>query len=127
MSDPTRAVIVHDYHTAATFSADRFTPVPFGQSEHCRALLVCLEPGQFIPLHSPGVDITFVILEGEGTLVAGTQEAEVGPGALAFAAAGEARGLRARTRLIAVHIVAPPPTEADHTAVMAGLRRGSWR
>lgn len=119
--------IVVDYRTAASFSPERFTPVPFGQSERSRALLVCLEPGQFIPVHSPGVDIAFVILEGEGTLVAGTQEAEVGPGALAFAAAGEARGLRARTRLIAVHIVAPPPTEEDHTAVMVGLRRGSWR
>ena len=119
--------IVLDYKAVASFSKERFTPVPFGQSERSRALLVCLEPGQFIPLHSPGVDITFVILEGEGTLVAGTREAEVGPGALAFAAAGEARGLRARTRLIAVHVVAPPPTEEDHTAVMAGLRRGSWR
>ena len=119
--------IVLDYRTMASFSAERFTPVPFGQSEHSRALLVCLEPGQFIPIHSPGVDIAFAILEGEGTLVAGTSEAEVGPGALAFAAAGEARGLRARTRMIAVHVVAPPPTDADHTAVMAGLRKGSWR
>lgn len=119
--------IVTNYKTVASFSPERFTPVPFGQSERSRALLVCLEPGQFIPVHSPGVDITFVILEGEGTLVAGDREEEVGPGALAFAGAGEARGLRARTRLIAVHVVAPPPTEEDHTAVMAGLRRGSWR
>lgn len=119
--------IIRDHRTVASFSPERFTPVPFGQSERGRALLVCLEPGQFIPVHAPGVDITFVILEGEGTLVAGAEEAEVGPGALAFAAAGEARGLRARTRLVAVHVVAPPPTEEDHTAVMAGLRRGSWR
>ena len=119
--------VVINYKTVASFSPERFTPVPFGQSERSRALLVCLEPGQFIPVHSPGVDITFVILEGEGTLVVGDHEQVVGPGALAFAAAGEARGLRARTRLIAVHVVAPPPTEEDHTAVMAGLRRGSWR
>jgi quercetin dioxygenase-like cupin family protein len=79
--------VVLDYKTAASFSPEQFTPVPFGQSERSRALLVCLEPGQFIPIHSPGVDITFVILEGEGTLVAGDHETEVRPGALAFAAA----------------------------------------
>ena len=119
--------VVLDYKTAASFSPEQFTPVPFGQSERSRALLVCLEPGQFIPVHAPGVDIVFVILEGEGTLIAGDHEAIVGPGAIAFAAAGEARGLQARTRLVAVHVVSPPPTEADHASVMAGLARGSWR
>lgn len=121
------AKIVVRYDTLASFTPDRFHPIPFGQSERTRALLVCLEPGQFIPVHAPGVDIVFVVLEGEGTLVAGEGEAEVGPGAIAFAAAGEARGLRARTRLVAVHVVAPPPTDADHGAVMAGLARGTWR
>ena len=121
------ASIVARYNTLASFTPDRFHPIPFGQSERSRALLVCLEPGQFIPVHAPGVDIVFVILEGEGTLIAGDHEEIVGPGAIAFAAAGEARGLLARTRLIAVHVVSPPPTEADHAAVMAGLKRGAWR
>ena len=121
------ANIVARYDTLASFTPDRFHPIPFGQSERSRALLVCLEPGQFIPVHAPGVDIVFVILEGEGTLIAGDREAVVGPGTIAFAAAGEARGLLARTRLVAVHVVSPPPTEADHGAVMAGLARGSWR
>ena len=121
------ANIVARYDTLASFTPDRFHPIPFGQSERSRALLVCLEPGQFIPVHAPGVDIVFVILEGEGTLIAGDHEEQVGPGAIAFAAAGEARGLLARTRLIAVHVVSPPPTEADHTVVMAGLKRGAWR
>ena len=121
------ANIVARYGTLASFTPDRFQPIAFGQSERSRALLVCLEPGQFIPVHAPGVDIVFVILEGEGTLVAGDHEEQVGPGSIAFAAAGEARGLQARTRLVAVHVVSPPPTESDHTAVMAGLARGSWR
>ena len=121
------ANIVARYETLASFTPDRFHPIPFGQSERSRALLVCLEPGQFIPVHAPDVDIVFVILEGEGTLVAGAREELVGPGAIAFAAAGEARGLQARTRLVAVHVVSPPPTEGDHAAVMAGLERGSWR
>jgi len=41
------------YDTLASFTPDRFHPIPFGQSERSRALLVCLEPGQFIPVHAP--------------------------------------------------------------------------
>jgi len=26
-----------------------------------------------------------------------------------------------------LHIVAPPPTEADHAQVMTGLQRGDWK
>lgn len=102
-------------------------PVELGQTERVKAVLTCFEPDQFIPVHSPGVDMALVILEGEGTLVAGDQETEIGPGAIAIVPAGSARGVRARTRLIAVHLVAPPPTEADHTEVQAKLRQGSWR
>jgi quercetin dioxygenase-like cupin family protein len=59
--------------------------------------------------------------------VAGDQEAEVGPGAIVLVPAGSARGVKAKTRLVAVHLVSPPPTEADHTEVQAKLRQGSWR
>jgi quercetin dioxygenase-like cupin family protein len=115
------------YRTAAAFKPDRFNPVPIAQSERSRVLLVCLEPGQFIPVHRPGVDIAIVVLEGEGTLVAGEREETVGSGAIAFAPAGTARGLKATTRLIVLNVVTPPPTEADHAEVAAGLRRGQWR
>ena len=92
-----------------------------------RVLLVCCEPGQFIPVHRPGVDIVLLVLEGEGCLVAGEREEVITPGAVAFIAAGEARGIRADTRLVALHVVTPPPTDADHAEVVRGLRQGSWR
>lgn len=97
------------------------------ENERVKVILACFEPGQFIPVHRPGVDLTSVVLEGEGRLVAGEQEMEIAPGATFFVPAGEARGILARTRLVIMHIVTPPPTEADHVQVMAGLQRGSWR
>lgn len=119
--------VVLDAREAATFLADRFSPVPLGQTERVKVVLTCFEPGQFIPVHSPGVDMTLVILEGEGTIVAGEQEAEVRPGAIVVVPAGTARGVKATTRLIAVHLVSPPPTEDDHAEVHARLRQGTWR
>jgi quercetin dioxygenase-like cupin family protein len=119
--------IVHHYRDAARFQDGRFTPVELGQTERVKAVLTCFEPDQFIPVHSPGVDMTLVVLEGEGTVVAGDREVEVSAGAIIVVPADSARGVRARTRLVAVHLVAPPPTASDHTEVQAKLQQGSWR
>jgi quercetin dioxygenase-like cupin family protein len=115
------------YQTAASFSPDRFNAVPVGATARMRVLLVCLEPGQFIPVHHPGVDITIVVLEGAGRVVAGDREEDVRSGAVAVIPAGEARGLLATARLIVLTVVTPPPTEQDHAEVAVGLRRGRWR
>lgn len=109
------------------FRPERFNPVVLAESDHTKVILACFEPGQFIPVHSPGVDLTLVVLEGEGRIVAGEDEQHVGPGAMAFVPAGETRGIKAETRLVLLHVVAPPPTEKDHVQVMAGLQRGTWR
>jgi len=122
-----QAVILSDYRDAARFQAERFSPVAIAQTERVKVVLTCFEPGQFIPVHSPGIDMALVILEGEGVVVAGDAEASVGPGAIVLVPAGEARGVKATTRLVAVHLVLPPPTEADHSKVQAGLQQGTWR
>jgi len=85
------------------------------------------EPGQFILIHQPGMNLTLTILEGEGRLVAGKQEAPVRVGAVALIPAGEARGLKADSLLVALHVVIPPPTEADHAGVAEKLKRGVWK
>ncbi|MCC6179621.1 MAG: cupin domain-containing protein [Chloroflexi bacterium] len=119
--------IIRDFHESATFQPERFSGVGLGQTERVKAVLTCFEPGQNIPVHSPGIDMILVVLEGEGTVVAGDKEAEVGPGAIVVVPAGEARGVKANTRLIAVHLVSPPPTEADHAQVHSKLQQGTWR
>ena len=94
---------------------------------HVKAVLTCLEPGQFIPAHRPGVDMLLIVLEGEGQLIAGDQQEAAGPGTVVFVPAGEARGVKATSRLVALHIVSPPPTEKDHAEVMARLKQGKWQ
>ncbi|HLY23537.1 MAG TPA: cupin domain-containing protein [bacterium] len=121
------SALMSSYRTAVAFTPERFNPVPIAQSDRVKVLLVCLEPGQFIPVHRPGVDLTIAVLEGEGTLALGDREEAIGPGAVAFAPAGTARGLRAATRLVVLNVVTPPPTDADHAGVAAGLRRGRWQ
>ncbi len=117
----------NSYQEAVAYQPGRFNPLALAGNQRAKVILVCFEPGQFIPVHRPSVDLTLVVLEGEGRLVAGERETNIGPGALAFVPAGETRGILAETRLVILHVVTPPPTEADHKEVMAGLQRGAWR
>lgn len=121
------AVLLNSYREAVSFRPEKFNPIMIAGSSHIKAVLTCLEPGQFIPVHRPGVDMLLLVLEGEGQLVAGDREEAAGPGTIAFAPAGEARGLRAGTRLVALHVVSPPPTEPDHVEVAARLKQGVWK
>ena len=120
------ATILVSYREAITFRPERFNPVLVASGSHMKAVLTCLEPGQFIPVHHPGVDMLLIVLEGQGEVVAGDRRETAGPGTVIFAPAGEARGVRAETRLIALHVVSPPPTEKDHVEVMARLKEGKW-
>lgn len=121
------AVVIRSYEQTAAFRAEKFNPVVIAENERVKVIEACFEPGQFIPAHAPGVDLTLVVLSGTGALVAGEREEPIGPGALAFIPAGERRGIRADTRLILLHVVTPPPTEADHVQVAAGLKKGAWQ
>ena len=118
--------ILADYQQAVSFQAGRFSPVMLGGTERMRVVLTCFEAGQFIPVHAPAVDMCLVVLEGQGEVVAGPRREAIGPGSIVIVAAGQDRGIKATTRLVAVHLVSPPPTEQDHSAVMAGLQRGEW-
>ena len=121
------SAMITTYKIAAAFKPERFNPVVLAENQRVKVILVCLEPGQFIPVHSPGVDMALVVLEGEGMLVAGEREEAVRSGVVAFVPAGESRGLKAQTRLLPLHVVTPPPTQADHAGVAAGLAKGEWR
>ena len=121
------AVLLNSYREAVSFRPEKFNPIMIAGSSHIKAVLTCLEAGQFIPVHRPGVDMLLLVLEGEGQLVAGDREEVAGAGTMVFVPAGEARGLKAATRLVALHVVSPPPTETDHVEVAARLRQGAWK
>lgn len=120
------SVFVKPYQQAVSYRPESFNPVVIAQNERVKVILACFEPGQFIPVHRPGVDLTLVVLEGKAVLVAGDQEHQVGPGAVIFVPAGEARGIKAESHFIALHMVTPLPTAADHTQVAAKLQQGIW-
>ncbi len=80
-----------------------------------RVVLVVLEEGQEIPLHSPELDLAVAVLAGTGRLWAGDREHWVMAGDVAVIPAGATRGLRSETgRLVALNVVSPPPAPADH-------------
>jgi len=121
------AAVLASYRDAVTFRPERFNPVLVAAGAHMKAVLTCLEPAQFIPVHTPGVDMALLVLEGDGQIVAGDVQEAIHPGAVVFVPAREARGVRAETRLAALHLVSPPPTEKDHFEVMAKLKQGNWQ
>ena len=59
-------------------------------------------------------------------LIAGDREERIGAGAIAFIPAGEVRERKAESRIVALHVVSPPPTDADHVEVMSKLQQGIW-
>lgn len=121
------ASLIQTYQSAVAFRPERFNPIVLDESERTRVILACFEPGQYIPIHHAGIDLTLVVLEGEGHFVAGDKETTLQPGFVGFVPAGEARGVKANERLVVLHIVTPWPTEEDHAGVIAGFKRGSWR
>jgi quercetin dioxygenase-like cupin family protein len=121
-------MIVPSIQGVAQFSPDRFNAVTLLQTPHSKTMVVGLEPGQAIPVHHPGSDLTMLVLEGEATLVAGDKDLEkAGPGAAILVKAGEARGVRADKRTSVFVVVSPPPTEKDHQELAVHFKNGTWR
>ena len=121
------AAVLGSYRDVIEFRSERFNPVLVAAGSHIKAVLTCLEAGQFIPVHTPGIDMVLLVLEGDGQVVAEDDQEFVHSGSVVFVPAGEARGLKAETRLIALHVVSPPPTEKDHFQVMTTLKQGKWQ
>lgn len=121
-------MIVESLSSMAQFNAEKFNPLVLSQTPHSKTMLVCFEAGQAIPVHSPGADLTLLLLEGRAILVDGERELpEAGPGAMLHVEAGRPRGIKAMERTLALVVVAPPPTKADHVEVAKHLAAGTWR
>ncbi len=121
-------MIIPRIEERSAFQKERFNGVALQVTAHSKTMLVCLEPGQAIPVHRPGVDLTLVILSGRATLIAGDEELTgAGPGAVMTVEARQARGIHADERTLALVTVSPPPTAEDHKEVAMHLQRGTWR
>ncbi len=111
---------------SAAFDPRRFAATPLFESPEMKVILASFRAGQFIPVHIPDVHVVLYLLSGEGEVVAGEQRRRVREGDLVVVPRGVRRGVKAKTDLIALHVVSPPPTEADHGDMAARIARGDF-
>jgi len=121
-------MIIPSIKDKAIFAADKFQAVTLAQTPRSKTMVVGLEAGQAIPVHHPKSDLTLLVIEGQATLVGEDQELQhAGPGAMLYAEAGKARGIKADQRTVAVVVVSPLPTPEDHKELAEHFKRGTWR
>jgi len=119
-------VVLTSFDKVRHFDDHQFTPIPVYSKDSYRVLLVFLKPGQFIPVHTPHNDLVLLVVKGRGEVVAGDERSKVFPGSVVIVPANTKRGLKAETELEALHLVTPPPTDADHEEVEKKIEEGRF-
>ena len=108
------------------YNEDSFSPVPIYSNPGFRVILTYIKAGQFIPVHSPGSDLVFMIHKGKGMAMAGEKKYQVGPGDILIVGRGVKRGIMAETDMEAMHLVTPPPADKDHEEVSRKIAQGKF-
>jgi uncharacterized protein (DUF2249 family)/quercetin dioxygenase-like cupin family protein len=103
-----------------------FSPIPVYSNAGYRLILAYFKAGQFIPVHSPTNDLILLVHSGRGEMVAGSERFEVKPGDIVRVPGGTRRGIRAVTEMEVMHLVSPPPGDADHEEVVRKLLQGRF-
>jgi quercetin dioxygenase-like cupin family protein len=109
-----------------SFGEERFAPNPVYQSDGMKVVLAYFKKGQFIPVHSPGVELVLYIIEGEAEVVTGEDHVQAHKNDLIVIPKGLKRGVKALTDLSILHVVSPPPSAEDHNEVHAKLAQGQF-
>lgn len=109
-----------------SFGEIRFAPNVVYHSADIKVVLAYFKTGQFIPVHTPQVDLILYILEGEAEVVAGEDLMAASQGDLIIIPKGAKRGIKALSELSILHVVQPPPAEQDHNEVHAKLDQGKF-
>ncbi|MGD2096646.1 MAG: hypothetical protein PVG35_03640 [Desulfobacterales bacterium] len=109
-----------------SFGEQIFSPHVVYHSTDIKVVLAYFREGQFIPVHSPGVDLILYILEGQAEVVAGNERSPAAEGDLIIIPKGLKRGIKALSELAILHVVQPPPAAEDHNAVHAKLAAGKF-
>ncbi|MEU5993484.1 cupin domain-containing protein [Spirillospora sp. NPDC047418] len=111
-----KKAVIGNASALVEFSADGYRPKVLSATDLTRVMVVGMEDGQEIPLHTPGVELALAIMEGAGEVWIGDAPRPVAAGDLVVIPAGTTRGVRATGRLVFMNVVSPPPTAADHDA-----------
>jgi len=109
-----------------SYNENRFAPNPVYQSDGLKVILVYFKQDQFIPVHSPAVELVLYVIEGEAEVVTGDERVRAAKDDLIIIPKGVKRGVKALTDLTVLHVVSPPPSEEDHKKVQAGIMQGKF-
>ena len=103
-----------------------FAPNVVYQGSDIKVVLAYFKKDQFIPVHTPQVDLILLILEGQAEVVAGADRMTAAEGDLIIVPKGLKRGIKALSELSILHVVQPPPAAEDHNEVHAKLAQGRF-
>ena len=109
-----------------SFGEINFVPNVVYQSTEIKVVLAFFKKDQFIPVHSPEIDLILYIIEGEAEVVAGEKRLSAVKDDLIVIPKGAKRGIKALTALSILHVVQPPPTAEDHKEVHTKLAEGKF-
>jgi quercetin dioxygenase-like cupin family protein len=108
------------------FDPKRFAARALFECPEMKVVQAAFRAGQFIPVHTPDVHVVLYVLSGEGEVVAGETRRRVKEGDLVVVPRKMKRGVKARTDMVILHVVSPPPTQADHGDMAARIARGDF-
>ncbi len=115
-------VVITSFEKKRAYDEKVFSPVSIYSTGTYRVILTYFKAGQFIPVHSPNIDLVFVVQSGKGEVVAGTRRERIKAGDVVIVPRGVKRGIKAETEMEALHIVSPPPKDTDHEEVARKLQ-----
>ena len=121
-----KEIIKVNANSLKSYDNKKFNPKTIYQSDQIRVILAYFKKGQFIPVHTPDIDLVLCMLEGEAELVAGEGRIIAGLSDIIIIPKGIKRGIRALTDLMILHIVQPPPSDEDHKEVHQKLAAGKF-
>ena len=104
----------------------KFVPKAVYQSKGMKVVLAYFKEGQFIPVHSPEVELVLCVLDGNAEVVAGEERLAAGKNDIIIIPKGEKRGVKALSELTVLHVVQPPPSDMEHKEVHARLAQGKF-
>lgn len=110
----------------AAFAAEHIVQKKVAQTDQMEVQLVCLDTGQFYPVHAPDADTVLIVWEGRADLILGDQSTQMATGHIVTIPRGVRRGFQARTKLIVFMVHSPPLTEAERAEVERLLQRGEF-
>lgn len=121
-----KEIIKVNANSLKSYDNKKFNPKTIYQSDQIRVILAYFKKGQFIPVHTPDIDLVLCMLEGEAELVAGEGRIIASLSDIIIIPKGIKRGIRALTDLMILHIVQPPPSDEDHKEVHQKLAAGKF-